>query len=105
MGVAQNIGRTGLEDEDFGRVDVELFEDFGHHLLAQFGGLVGVGERGAVDDLIGPQRSGEQGGRIGFECGELAPVVPVLRLEAPLDPHGGDVAIGAAVGAVARGGE
>jgi hypothetical protein len=103
--VAEDVGGAGLDDEELGRMDVDLLQNARHHLLVHFGGLVGVCERGAVDELIGVEFALEQGGGVGFVGGVLAPVFPVVGLEAGLDAHGGHVAIAAAVGAIACRGE
>jgi hypothetical protein len=55
--------------------------------------------------LVGAQRFSQQRGRVGFERGTAAPVVPVGRFEGAIDAQGGDVTIGAAEGAVAGGRE
>lgn len=40
-----------------------------------------------------------------FEGGELAPAAPVIRFESAIDAHGGDIAVGAPEGTIARRGE
>jgi len=103
--IAEEEGTAGLEDEDLGRGGGDGLENCRHELSGGFGGLVGVGEGGAVDGLMGAEFAGEEEGGVGLEGRVVAPVVPVVVFETGLDAHGGDVAIGAAEGAVAGGGE
>lgn len=42
VGVAEDVGGAGLDDENFGRVEVDGFQNLGHEILGHFGGLVGV---------------------------------------------------------------
>ena len=100
MDVAQDVSGPGLEDEGLGRVDVDLLKDLRHEVLAQLGRLIWVCQRGAIDDLLRPELARKQGWGVCFEGCEVAPVLPVLRLEACLDAHRRDVAVRATVGAV-----
>ena len=51
--VAQDIGGAGLDDEDLRRVHEDLLENERHQFLMHLSRLVGVGERRAVDPVIG----------------------------------------------------
>lgn len=82
-------------------MDVDLLEDLRHHLLMHLGWLVGIGQRGAIDELIGFEFPLKQGWGVGFVDGVFAPVLPVVRFKAGLDAHGGHITIATAVCAVA----
>ena len=51
--ISEDEGSSGLDDDGCGWVCYQCVEQARHHLLVLFGGLVGVDERGAVDDLLG----------------------------------------------------
>lgn len=105
MRIPEDVGRARLDHERARGVDVDLLEDVRHHLRSHLGRLVGIGERRAIDHLIVAQLLGKQRRRIGFVGSKLAPMPPVVRLQARLHAHGRHVAIATAIGTVARGGQ
>ncbi len=103
--IAQDQRAAGLQDEYARRVCDRGFENPRHLALIGFGGLVGVDQRGAIDALVLTKFAREEFGCVVLEGCELAPALPVFRLESGVDAHGRDIAVSAGESTIARGRE
>lgn len=55
MHVAQHIHRPRLQYKKLRRMNVHLFQNSRHHLLVHLSGLIRIGKRRTIDELIGTQ--------------------------------------------------
>ena len=93
---------AGLQDEYLWRRGGHRLENTRHHLFLGFGRLIRIDQRRAINPLPGLQFAEQQIRRICFKRGELSPAPPILGLQAPVNSHGRNVAVGASKSAVPR---
>jgi hypothetical protein len=103
--IAEDQRPASLDHKNAVRVASHRFENARHKARLRFGGLIGIGERRAVDRLMRPQRVVKEFRGIPFESGPVTPMQPVFRVQAGLYPHGWNITIAATVCTVSSGSE